>query len=253
MSTRISLLFLLILLLTACSIPSIGGDEFQPLRLQAAPWQDGEVSEYNITDRNGSYAGTLRYEIRASSGTDERELWIIQRAIDALGDQEMAEIVVEAVGFRPLSSSLVRISEEGRQSATTIYDSGQVDIELTTAQDIVTPERMNVPSDVRDRRTLVMLARTLTGEDGAFNEGYRTRLNSFLPVAGLVDRTQVVVGAEESLDTLTGSVIVRRVGFLMQSSEIVVWVASVSPYSVVRFTDSRNGGTYELVRYQLGL
>ena len=249
MTKRLCFIFCCLLLsplfLAACSVPGFGGKEYQPLRLQDAPWQAGEVSEYKITDRNDDYAGTLLYEIRAGSDDVGREIWAIQRTINALDDKEIVEVIVTADGYRPQSSSLLRISAKGSEAATAVYNSGQVDIELTSVQNVVTPERMNVPSDVRDRRTLPMLARTMPLE-----EGYRTRLNVFLPIAGLIERAHVLVSDEESLDTLTGSVAVWRVDFQMQNSRIVAWVAVDPPHELLKFTDSRNGATYELVSYR---
>lgn len=221
------------------------GPEIQPLRFEPVPWQDGERSEYHVIDRNEEFAGTARFELIGGRDGAGSELWNLRRDITAQGDQEIVDVLLNAQTLRPQSSILVRKDRQGQQSVTTTYQSGQADIELTTRRDITTYERMNVPSDVRDRRTLVMLARALPLE-----QGYASRLNSFLPVAGLLDRVELQVMNQENVVVDAGSFEAWRIRLNSQNSQIIAWVAVEPPHQLLKFTDSRNEATFELVSYQ---
>lgn len=228
------------------SVNRFFGPEFQPLRFEPVPWQDGERSEYHITDRDGRFAGTARIETISGRDGAGNKLWNLRRDITAQGDHEIVDVLLNAQTLRPQSSLLVRTDRQGQQRVMTTYQSGQADIELTTLREITTHERMHVPSDVRDRRTLVLLARTLPLE-----QGYASRLNSFLPVAGLLDRAELEVVKQENIVVDAGSFEAWRIQLNLQNSQIVVWVAIEPPHQLLKFTDSRNEATFELVSYQL--
>ena len=140
-----------------------------------------------------------------------------------------------------------KLGDKQRQEVKTTYNSGQIDLELTTAQNVTTNERINVPSDVRDQRTLLAVVRTLPLADG-----YATQVNSFLPVANLLERTTIRVGEQEEVQTPAGAYTAWRVDLSTTDSESQAWVAIEAPYILVKFTDGRTGGSYELQEYQEG-
>lgn len=232
-----------VLLLAACSQPQI-----EPLRVQAIPWTDGERSIYQITDINSNFAGTATLEFTAGATQVAEEAWTLHREVTAQGDQETVVVEMSAAGLRPVFSTLVRVlGGNARQQVKATYRSGQVDLELTTAQDVTTYERVNIPSDARDQRTLMALARALP-----LATGYATQVNSFLPIANLLERTTITVVGQEQVQTPAGTYEAWHIELRAPDSESEAWIATGPPYLLVKFTDGRTGGTYELREYQAG-
>ena len=235
--------FIAMLLLAACGQPAL-----QSLRIQAAPWANGERSTYQVIDVNQNFAGTATIEFTAGATQIPAEAWTMRREVAAQGDQETVVVEMTASGLRPALSTLVRLlGGNTRQLVKTTYNSGQVDLELTTAQDIKTYERINVPSDVRDQRTLLALVRALP-----LAEGYATQINSFLPVANLLERTTIQVTAQEQVQTPAGTYETWHVEINTPDSQSEAWIATGAPNILVKFMDGRTGGTYELREYQAG-
>lgn len=225
-----------------------GQGQIEPLRVQAVPWANGERSIYQVIDLNSDFAGTATIEYRAGATQLEGNAWTMQREVAAQGDQEIVVVEMSATDLRPALSTLVRrLGNTQRQEVKTLYSGGQVDLELTTAQNVTTNERINVPSDVRDQRTLLALVRALP-----LAAGYATQVNSFLPIANLLERTTIRVVEEEQVQTPAGTYATWHVELSTTDSESQVWIATAAPYILVKFTDGRTGGTYELQEYQEG-
>ena len=242
-SVGTSIVLLVLILLAACGQP-----EITPLRVQPAPWADGEVSTYQITDIENKPAGTATITFTAGATQIQEEAWTMQREVAAQGDQEIVMVEMTASGLRPVLSMLTRQSgSDRREQVKSTYNQGQVDLELTTAKDITTYERINVPSDVRDQRTLLALVRALP-----LANGYATQVNSFLPVADLLERTTIHVTGQEQVQTPAGAYDTWRVALTTNGSESQAWISTSAPYILVKFVDGRTGGTYELRDYQMG-
>lgn len=231
----------LLLVFVACSSP-----EIQPLILNPLPWADGEQSVYVVTDVNGDYAGTATFTLTAGAATVAGEAWTLRREVTTQGDQEVVIIEMAAKGLRPRLSTLVRILGTGRQQVKATYESGQVDMELTTARDITTYERRNIPSDARDQRSLLVLARALP-----LAEGYATELNSYLPVADLFERVTIVVEGIERIEVPAGEYMSWHLFMRTNDSEVEAWLAVDAPYPLIKFIDGRSGGIFELRDYRL--
>lgn len=223
-----------------------GPGEIQPLTFQPAVWSDGEVSEYSVTDVNGNYAGTLRFDIVRGDGEDA---WHIRREIAAQGTQEIIAVDVEGSGFRPQSADQIRSSNQGQEQVRTQYEGTSAHLELTTRQDITTFERISIPSDVRDEMTLLMLVRALP-----LDQNYATRLNVFTPIQGSMERMTVSVQGREEVETPAGSYETWRITLegRERSQRIQMWVAIEEPHPVVKFIDGRNRGTFEITGFQAG-
>lgn len=227
-------LFLLTALgvLAACGQPDV-----QPLTFAGAPWQDGEVSLYRVIDDDDEFAGTLRFDInRADDG------WTVRREIVARGDNEI--VVVETAGenLKPSAADLTRMGAAGTESVKTTYAGSQVDMELTTVQDVTTYQRSQIPSDARDQRTMLMLLRMLPLE-----ERYSVRFNSYLPVADLLDRVTLVVRTREEIDVPAGRFDTWKVELDTGDSSTTAWIGVDTPRPLVKYQDSRSGASYELM------
>jgi hypothetical protein len=232
-------LFLMLLVaLVACGSP-----EPQPLRFGEAVWRSGETSLYRITDVNGSYAGTAQYEMRLLDG----DLWRMEREIQAQGIEELLGVEMAARGFRPHASTLVRIDDGSQERVSAAYELGEVNLELTTRQNVTTYERINVPSDSRDARALFMLVRSLP-----LASGYSTRINTFLPVAARMTRTEVRVLGNDQVDVPAGSYSTWVVELDEGDRQSRVWIGTEPPHPLVKYVDGANGGVFELAEFWPG-
>ncbi|MBO9391975.1 DUF3108 domain-containing protein [Caldilinea sp.] len=229
-------------LLAACGQPA-------PVALvfNAAPWQDGEEHVFRITDVEGKYAGTATYTLTAGINDQEQPMWSIRRFIEAQGDREAITVKVLAAGFRPQSSFMERSNAAGTETVDAQYNGPAVDLVLTTRANVMTTQRVEVPSDVRESATLPMIVRALP-----LARNYATRLNTFLPVAGLLNRVTVRVVGEERLSVPAGAydawVVMLDEGGLTTR----LWIAKEAPYPLVKYVDGRNRATFELERYSPG-
>lgn len=224
--------------LAGCSQP-----EFQGLKLNPTPWQDGETSIYRVTDEEGLFVGNMQIDIDAL-GDDS---WTLRREIVVPGATEIVSIVASEAGLRPQQSMMVRTEPDGRESSEATYENGQTDIKLTSKLDITTYERMNVPSDVRDQRSLILLTRMMPLDDG-----YAVRVNSFLPIAGLLERGVIQVRGDEEVETPAGRYDTWIVDIGLGEDKIRAWVAKEAPYPVVKYEDDRAEGVFELIEFEAG-
>ena len=232
---------LLAILLAACGSQATP----VPLLFDAAPWQSGEQHSFALTDVDGKPAGTANFMISAGVDDAGERLWVIERTVDAQGDQETIRVKVEESGFRPHSSYLERSSVGGTESVDAQYRGSDVDMTLYSKQNIMSVQRMQIPSDARDTATLPMLVRALP-----LAKGYATELNSFLPIVGLLDRVTVRVTGEEDVTAPVGTYKTWVVEIDMGDSKSKAWVAQVAPFPLIKYVDGRNKGTFELSEFK---
>lgn len=228
----------LLLFFTACQ------PEIQPLSVGTIPWADGESSSYRITDINGDFAGNATITLSAGAATVDGEGWTLRWNMLAQGDQEAIVVEMQSPGLRPSLSTLVRTRNAGREAVKATYASGQVDMELTTTRNIITYERVNIPSDARDQRTLIQLVRALP-----LAEDYTTQVNSFLPVTALLERVTVAVVRQEVIAVPTGSYQSWLVELRTSERTSQLWVGVEAPHQIFKYIDAYSGATYELEEY----
>lgn len=228
------------LLLAGC-----GGPEPQPLITGAPVWRSGENSNYQVTDRNGTLAGTAMVTILA--GNEENPGgWTLRREISA-GQFEVATVLMGEKGYGPVKSYLTRTDSTGTQQVEAVIDRAQVDISLTNYSGATTYQRVSVPSDIRDERTLLMVARTLP-----LAEGYATQINSFLPIVGITERVTVEVRKRERVTVPAGEYDTWLVEFSTPDRTTQAWIGVDAPHPVVKFIDARSKGLFELTKFWPG-
>lgn len=250
-NTKIKAWLRLILFLSIVpALIACGPGEIQPLTFQEPAWGDGEFTEFAVTDVNGNYAGTLRFDIVRVELDDSGDTrWQIRREIAAQGTLEVIEVEVRGNGFRPNNAEQTRSDHLGQEMVRTLYSGTRADLELTTRQEVTTFERVNIPSDVRDDTTLLMIVRALP-----LAQGYATRLNVFTPILGNTQRMTVYVNGRETVETPAGTFDAWRVILegRVREQRIQAWIGVDAPHPVVKFIDGRNRGTFEMSDYQAG-
>ncbi|HAJ36129.1 MAG TPA: hypothetical protein DCL15_10585 [Chloroflexi bacterium] len=238
------LLLVIVVLATASLFAGCSRPTPVALLFNAAPWQDGETHTFRVTDVDGNRAGSASYTITAGSADDGKAIWSLQRNIQTQGDNETVTTKVSATGFRPTASYLERSNAAGTETVDAQYNGPAVDMLLTTRAAVTTNQRAEVPSDVRDTTTLPMIVRALP-----LTRGYATQLNTFLPVAAVLDRVTVSVVGDEEVTVPAGVYDAWVVTLDTGDATSRLWIAKAAPYPLVKYIDGRNKATFELERY----
>ena len=135
-----SIVGLIIVLLSGCAAPVA-----QPLSFDPAPWRDGEVSTYDLKDRNGAPLGTASWTWRSGPGAGQ---WTQGYELDINGRLDRGEVVM-AGDFRPVSSW----RETGGQRFATTYATDAITILTTAAGGKQTTKVLKPPVDGIDKRS----------------------------------------------------------------------------------------------------
>ena len=236
LSSLLLTLSFLLFVLSSCSASP------QPLVFGEPVWADGETSAYRVTNREGRIVGTAAFQVGRG---EEEGGWTLIREIFDAGVSELATIEMQPVGYRPVYSHLVRTFGGGKQVVETQFEGAQVDIALTNRQGATVYQRVQAPSDIRDERTLLLIVRALP-----LAQGYATRINSFLPVAGQMERVALQVRRSERVTVPAGPFDTWVVELKSNDRTTRAWVAQAAPFPVVKFIDGRSQATFELTGFE---
>ena len=230
------------LLLTLSFLASCSAAKPQPLIFGEPVWADGETSVYRVTNREDRIVGTAAFQVNRREQDDG---WTLMREINDAGVSERATIEMQPIGYRPVYSHLVRTFGGGKQVVETQFEGAQVDIALTNRQGATVYQRVQVPSDIRDERTLLLIIRALP-----LAQGYATRINSFLPIAGQMERVALQVRRKENVTVPAGSFDTWVVELKANDRTTRAWVVQAAPFPVVKFVDGRSQATFELIGFE---
>jgi hypothetical protein len=245
LSRNLSSLFFV--LLTAILIAGCGTGPRQPLLLGEAVWQSGERSVYQVTNREGNVVGLAQIAIDGG-GDHVAEGWTFRQEVNDIGASETVAVEVQSRGYIPVYSHMVRVGDGGRQQLIEAdYNRAEVNITLTNVQGSTVYERVNVPSDVRDERTILSLVRTLP-----LAQGYVTGMNSFLPITGLMERLTISVVRSDRVTVPAGAFETWVVELKTHDRTTRAWIAKESPFMLVKFIEGRSQATFDLTEYAPG-
>ena len=233
---------ILFLLLSASLLSGCGAEvEFQPLRFNSPVWQDGERSIYTLTNVENDFAGTMEISLRAGVQNDGPG-WTLFREINSSTKEVVTVEVNERL--RPQTALLERIDTTGREMVQTNYAGSQTDIELTNKRNMLSYERVSLPSDAYDLRTILPFARSLP-----LASGYATKINAFLPITARLERFDLVVVEQETVTVPAGTFTAWKLELNSQVAETEAWISVDAPFELVKFIDSRNRATFELQEF----
>ncbi len=232
-------LLALVLLLGACGAPAV-----RPLRLGDAPWQSGEQANYTLLDADDNPMGTALLAL-SQEPVNGAPGWVLRRQVTGSGGSEVSSVSMSAAGYRPAQSALSISDSAGTERVSATYDQGEVNLDLTTKLNNTTVQRINVPSDARDQRSLWTLVRTLP-----LAQGYATELNSFLPLTGRLERVTVTVGKEEQVNVAAGLFDAWNIVIDYGDRQTRLWIGVDAPHALVKVEDG--GLTWELAQLENG-
>jgi len=212
--------------------------------LGPAPWQSGEVSEYQVKDVNGNPAGIASALINAAS--DESAAWLVQRSIDVGSAQEQTVATLNSL-YSPVTSVLTRTIGTERQIVKANYQGSQVQLELTSAQNVTTYDRRSITSDAYENATLFALLRTLPRQ-----EGYAARINVFSPSPGVQETFVVHVIEREQITVPAGVYETWKLELTTNNNTTTAWVSEQAPHPLVKYEDGRIQATFELASFEPG-
>ena len=232
---NLGLVVLTALVLTAC-----GTSTPEPLVLGEPVWQAGERSEYRVTNREDVVAGSAIIEITAAEDLTDGG-WVFRRVINDIGVSEAATVTVQSLGYLPLHSLTVRSTQNAQEIVEADHDRAQVDLTITNQQGATVYERVNVPSDSRDERTLLPLLRTLP-----LRRGYAANINSVYPLTGFSERFSIRILGSETVTVPAGTFDTWQIELRTTDRTTRAWVGQDAPHLLVKFIEGRSQATFEL-------
>ncbi len=219
----------------------------QPLVFGPPAWGDGEVSLYRAVDRRGEVVGGVRYEVRAGGQHVDPDGWTLVREITEAEATEVVTVEMAGRSYIPVYTALERRDDQGSQRVETRIQRTRADLTLTDRLGNVTYQRLDIPSDIRDERTLPLIVRALPLEPG-----YLARMNSFLPVVGVFERVTVQVRDPEEITVPAGRFQAWKVTLETNDRTTTLWIDVEPPHPTVRIQDGRSRATFELLEFTPG-
>ena len=216
-----------VLLLSACA-----GAPMQPLAFNAPPWADGEISLYDVLDRNGAALGTAYWRMEQTP-----EGWSQSYALNISGRPDEGDVLL-GDDLRPIRSW--RENAAGR--IETEYGPGQATIGTTPAAG-GDPQIKTLPlqPDTLDNDQVLQAQRALP-----LAEGYGTSYVNLVPItASAIDSTFRVVGTE-TLTVPAGTFATWRAEMKAGGGTHDVWYGQAPPYPMVQYRNRSSGSVFQL-------
>ena len=219
---------LLLIALAGCSAPTA-----QPLNFNPAPWNDGEVSTYDLHDRNGAPLGTAAWTWRAGPGSGE---WTQGYELNLSGRVDRGEVLM-GKDLHPISSW----REMGGQRFTATYAADAITILTTAADGKETTKTLKPPADGIDNDQSLQVQRALP-----LVAGYATRYTDVIPTTGLTAPVRISVTGAETITVPAGDFPTWRTVLDYGSGRHDAWYGQQPPYPLVKYVNRASGAAFEL-------
>jgi uncharacterized membrane protein YhfC len=219
---------LLLITLTACSAAPA-----QPLQFNPAPRRAGEVSMYDLKDRNGAPLGTAVWTWQEGPGRGE---WTQGYELSINGRSDRGEVVM-GQDLHPVGSW----RQVGGQRFATTYAADAVTIVTTAADGKKTTKTLKPAADGIDNDQSLQVQRALP-----LAEGYATRYTDVIPTTGLTAPVRLSVTGAETITVPAGIYPTWHTILDYGSGKHDAWYGQQVPYPLVKYVNQASGASFEL-------
>ena len=208
----------------------------QPLAFDAPPWQDGEVSEYDVLGTGDAVVGTASWTWHGVP-----EGWTLAYTL-TVGSREDSASVTLGPDLFPLRSWLTHPA--AHHEATYAPDGVTI---VTVAEDgTSTTSELSRPAAPIDNSQSLQTQRALP-----LAEGYLTEYSNVVPSARVAVRTQVRVVGAETITVAGGTFDTWRVEMRSGQTRHDAWYAREAPYLLIKYHNRSAGSQMQLRRWRL--
>jgi uncharacterized membrane protein YhfC len=206
-----------------------------PLTFRPAPWDDGEISNYDVLGKNGSYLGQASWSWRKNGGG-----WVQAYELNLAGKQDRGEV---AVGPDLLPLSSWREVGGRRYAASYALDSVAI---TTTLDSAASTKALSRPVDAVDNDVSLQAQRALPMSDG-----YAVRYTDIIPMTGLAVPINLVVTGQEMITVPAGAFPAWRVEMNFGAgNQHDAWYGMEAPYLLLKYRNRASGAEFVLRSWQ---
>jgi len=217
----------------ALVLAGCGGPAVQPLTFNPAPWRDGEVSTYDLKDRNGAAIGTASWTWQEGPVAGQ---WTQAYEMNINGRLDHGQVVMGA-DLRPISAW----RELGGQRFDATYAADAITIVTTAADGSKTTKTLKPPADGIDNDESLQVQRALP-----LAAGYATRYTDVIQTTGQTAPVQVSVTGAETITVPAGTFPTWHTVLDYGSGKHDAWYGQQPPYALVKYVNRASGAVFEL-------
>ena len=222
-------LLLVLLLLTACGA---AGDE---IVFAAAPWQDGETSEYDVISAQGERVGTAVWQWHTSpTGWQQTYTVTLPSRVDS-------GVMLLGHDLLPQTSEMAR----GGAAYATTYEERQITIITTAADGTPSSRTINRSDLIIDNDQSLQVQRALPLADG-----YAAHYRGLVANTGAQFTTSLRVVGAENVTTPAGTFETWHVTITAAGATHDAWYAQEPPHLLVKYHNRQAGSQFLLRRWQ---
>ncbi len=215
-----------VLVLSAC-----GGPAVQPLSFRPAPWSAGEVSQYDLLDRNGKQVGAATWSWERTANQWQQHYVV---TVNNVPDQGT---VVLGDDLRPIRST----REVGGKRFETSYGGKTVEITTTAADGTTTTKSLPVAADAIDNDASLQVQRAMP-----LAANYATQYTDIIPTTGAAAPIVLSVTGAETVTVPAGTFATWRVKMAAGGTAHDGWYAQQPPYAMVKYRNTASGAVFAL-------
>lgn len=227
MTSRLSRLAACVVLMVLVALPLACAPNPQPVDFEA-PWQDGEVTRYNITTTDGTLVGAATWSVR-----HQENRWVLVQH-NAVGEVEGEMVVDEKL--RPVTGW----RKQGGLRADTTYSPHDISIVKTPEDGAKTTETIPRPEGALDNEQTLQTFRALP-----FAPGMEVAFANISAAGGVIPFTVNLAG-EEQVEVPAGNFDTWHLHVHFASIRHEAWYSKHAPHVLVRYRNPTAGKTFEL-------
>lgn len=215
-----------VFVLSACGGPSV-----QPLDFRAAPWSAGEVSQYDLLDRNRDPVGAATWSWERTANQWQQRYDVTVNGVLDTG------VVVLDENLKPLRSS----REVGGKRYDATYGDKTVNITVTAADGTTTTKSVPAVADGIDNDVSLQAQRALP-----LAANYVTRYTDIIPTTASSAPIVLSVTGAETVTVPAGTFTTWHVKMAFSGTAHEGWYAQQPPYAMVKYQNGASGAVFEL-------